>query len=290
MNIETKKLISEFLYSAPLYKKIKIGNIEVTPNILDGATFDFFCEYDKNIKTFELEYYSLENYKGASLWNFKNDVRNNDLLGNISLTYQYKARCQHCKTYCIDFLLNIYSEENKSYNNYDEVPLFLRKIGQYPPFEIKPEREIINFLNKEDKENYKKALISLSQSYGIGAYAYLRRIIENEILKIITEISQLNTPEKIKISDAIKRYNESHQMSNLINEIYNYLPASFNTLGDNPLKLLYSELSKGIHSLNEEDCINRAEAINTVLKFTIKQLNIEKTELVSVKNALNSLK
>ena len=93
-----------------------------------------------------------------------------------------------------------------------------------------------------------------------------------------------------KIETALKLYEENHQMTNLIETIYKFIPNSLKTLGENPLKSLYFQLSKGIHEFKDEECLDKAEAIDTVLKFTIKQINLEKSDIKSVKDSLNKLK
>lgn len=61
-------------------------------------------------------------------------------------------------------------------------------------------------------------------------------------------------------------------------------------MGDNPLQLLYNQTSEGLHSLTEEECLNRANSIATLLDFTIKKINEEKSEILEVKNAVKHLK
>lgn len=42
--------------------------------------------------------------------------------------------------------------------------------------------------------------------------------------------------------------------------------------GNNPLKLLYSQLSSGIHALSDEDCLERSEKIKVILLYLVKEV------------------
>jgi hypothetical protein len=75
----------------------------------------------------------------------------------------------------------------------------------------------------------------------------------------------------------------------LIEGIYHYLPTSLKSVGANPLKILYSHFSEGLHSEGEETCLQKAFALDTILKFTIKKINEERYELKDIKAAMKNL-
>ena len=280
--------ISEFITSEPLYSKLLVDNDFILPNVFNGLTFNFHCPVDEEIKTFELEVYPINfpwhNHlpnMGLSFWKDTDD--------NTLITQQYKGICKHCKNYHIDIILNTFIEEKEKTASRVYLKTYIQKIGQFPPFEITPESYLIKYLNKEDKVNYKKGLLLLSQSYGIGAYAYYRRIVENEILRIIKDISKLDFADAEKIKILLRKYEENHQMSKLIEGIYKYLPDSLKSLDNNPLKVLHEQLSQGIHSLSEADCLEKSKLIDTLLKFVIKRLNEEQSMVLDAKVAMKKL-
>lgn len=172
-----------------------------------------------------------------------------------------------------------------------EIPdIYIKKIGQLPAVERLPEKEVLEYLNEEDKENYKKALSNLSVSFGIGAFAYFRRIIENEIKRIVKDISELDFEGSDKVKSAWIEYEQNHQMSNLIDNINPYIPKSLKEIDDNPIRLLHCQLSGGIHVYSEETCLEKAKKIDTILRYVIKKVNSEKFELNEVRKAMRSLK
>lgn len=61
-------------------------------------------------------------------------------------------------------------------------------------------------------------------------------------------------------------------------------------LGDNPIKLLYNQTSNGLHSLTEEECLEKAQKILTLLEFVIKKINEEKSEIKELKDTIKGLK
>ena len=277
---DKSKSISDFISSSPLYKSIEVTGTSIPSATLNGWTFNFFCELDNEQKTFELSIVSYETPK---------EEYKHDLESNLTLSYAYKGICQHCKKFHVDVIINLYSKSELNEDGNTKKRHFIRKIGQYPPFIITPEKYLQSFLNKEDKENYKKALLLLSQSYGIGAFSYLRRIVENEILRIIEDISKLGTPASNKVQELLKAYKKNHQMTNLIEGIGEYLPGSLKSLGNNPIKVLYSQLSGGIHEYSESECLEKAELIDTLLKFVIKKINEESSDVLSARQAMEKL-
>ena len=269
--------IANLLESKPLYSSLRI-NDEGRYDLYEyrDISFSYQCPIDKGIKTFLLQ---VDEHRMGTLENFKR-ITKDDIKG-LNKTLRFKGTCMHCKRYQVDFTLNIY-EKN------DEV--LIRKVGQYPPFSIIPDKEVSDFLTEEDNYFYRKALMNLSASYGIGAFAYFRRIVENEIKRIVEYLSELNIENSPLILEAYDKFKNDHQMSSLIESVYPHLPSSLKELGENPLKLLYGQLSIGIHTLSEEECMKRAIGIDEIFKFVIKQLNLEKYEKKSVIEAIKKLK
>jgi hypothetical protein len=295
---EDKASFTELFASYPLYRKIEVDlrSFRHGTDIVD-LTFSYYCPNEKSNQTFrlDLEPEKLINAaKRLELQNFYKLFETYDSkTGKCHLIQQYSATCLHCKEFKVHYLVQMESSGKIPLNtSMDSIipKLIIKKIGQYPAYEIDSDRDMQIFLNDEDQGNYKKALICLSQNYGIASFAYLRRIVENEIVRIIERIAILDRPESQKIKDLLQSYKSNHNMANLIEEIYDYLPASLKSLGPNPLKLLYTQLSGGIHQFSEEECSEKARSVETVLKFVIKKIREESSEVKAAKEALKLLK
>ena len=291
MQIISNKDLADFLKDYPLYSKVQLFDTFDKEYIFrvfvyfENKAYEFYCPFEKSYHTFKItknrgEQYEIHEDKVPAFYRDKS--------GKINFSFYLESNCQSCG-YKMDLLLNIFSDT--AYSVKDKFPtLYVRKIGQLPAFERNPEKEVLDYLNEEDKGNYSKALANLSIGYGIGAFAYFRRIIENEIKRLVNDISQLDIEDSDKVKAAWTEYEQNHQMSILIDNINPYIPKSLKELGDNPIRLLHQQLSGGIHEYSEETCQEKARQIDILLRHVIKKVNSEKFELIEVKKAMKGLK
>lgn len=296
-----KKKIEELLFSQPLYKKVEV-DIEYLeyPTDLNGFTFSYYCQNDKSNQTFKLSLEPSPIFYMAGQMMSKNDLnRTLNIFDPKDQKYKYiqhySAKCQLCEEFLVHFTLKVETKTSLPGgfpSNPAEVKTkqVVQKVGQFPPFEIKPDTDLLNYLTDEDKDNYRKAIICKSQNYGIGSYAYLRRIVEKELIRIIEDLCKIDSPYKENMEILLASYRQNHNMSTLIEGLHQYLPSSLKYLGDNPLKVLYNQLSGGIHEYSDEQCIEKAEQIDTILKFVIKKLAEESSEVKAIREALKKIK
>lgn len=292
--MEINREISKFLSEAPLYKKQETLIELYGPNDMAGYTFNSFCENEKEIQTFELEVFP----ESAQLY-AKSVSERPFNLGNtieppkVNYTQHYRAKCKSCNKYYRDIIINVFTEI--PYSAYrktgdDKPKFYLRKIGQYPPFEIVPDNEVSKYLTKEDNEFYKKALMNLSSSYGIGAFAYLRRIAENEIHRILEDLSKFENENSDEVKKLLVQHQQDHKMQPLLEKVFQFLPSSLKVLGDNPIKLIHEQLSIGLHGLSDDQCFDRAKSLDTILTFVIKKISEEKSVVKDIRLAIQNLK
>jgi hypothetical protein len=289
IQMRNKKLIDvpiiNFIESYPLYTKFEVSEFLEAEDI-DNIRINLFCKKENKNQTFKLEATSDEMANKGRM--FTSTLAPDYIAAEeiVDFTENYIGLCQSCEDYKINVIINGFTEYDKKTGK----KFYLKKIGQLPAPEMKIPREILDFLNEDDRQFYSKALKNLEFGYGIGAFAYFRRIIENEIEKIIEDISKIESPDSKKIVGALTLYNKNHQMSKLIQEITPYLPKNLKEQGENILLLLYGATSIGLHELSEEECVEKSRHIDTLFKFLIKKLNEEKNELSSIKEAIKGLK
>jgi len=152
----------------------------------------------------------------------------------------------------------------------------ITKIGQYPSMAdiIIPEITHYRKILGEDRfQEFKKSIISVSHGYGICAFVYLRRIFEHLIEEAHKEAQQSETWNedifnKGRINDKIR----------LLKDL---LP-SF--LYEN--RNIYSILSKGVHELNEQECLG----VFHVLKTGVELILDEKLEKKKREEKIKSTK
>jgi len=102
---------------------------------------------------------------------------------------------------------------------------------------------------------------------GIGAFAYYRRVVENQKDRLFERIVSVAKrvgarPEDISALGAAK---QNFQFSKSVEDFKHLLPQSLLIKGHNPLLLLHTALSKGIHNDSDSECLCLATDIRIVL-------------------------
>jgi len=97
----------------------------------------------------------------------------------------------------------------------------------------------------------------MSQSFGVGACTYLRRLLENQIAPLLRLVYEARKEEGEEVSDLslIMEERTAQRKIRLANQV---LPASVAVPGDNPLELIYDRLSAGLHRQSEDECMEIA--------------------------------
>lgn len=137
----------------------------------------------------------------------------------------------------------------------------LMKIGQFPA-KASLENPHLTKYKKLDTEIYKELNTGVglhSHGVGVGAFVYLRRIIEKHI--VYPTIEQMKSDNIL--NDEQLANTDFKQKINLVKD---HLPK---VLVDNPI--LYSILSKGIHSLKEDECNKIFPALLTVIELILDE-------------------
>ena len=281
-----RQKITALLETYPLYKNVAVKSNEwISPSNFLGFTFSFVCPTDGE-QTFKLKFEPASLFSRISTLNLRTNSIDEILEiktenGQYNYLICYSGTCQYCQQYKAHFLIRTHTTPEA---------IYLSKVGQFPAYETKPDALLYKWLQEEDKVFYTKAVMCKSQNYGIAADAYLRRIVENEIVRIVEDLSNADLPGSTEIKTSLETYKKTHVMEKLISGTTKYMPASFDELGENPVKFLHSQLSQGIHKLSEEECLDRAEAIDTVLKWTIRKIYEETSELKKVREAIKKVK
>lgn len=116
-------------------------------------------------------------------------------------------------------------------------------------------------------------MVCESQGYGIGAYAYYRRIIEEIIDSLLDSIADLiPESEKQQYLEALNKTKETIIAKGKIELVKDLLPEILRPDGMNPLNLLHSTLSEGLHAKTDEECLEIAGSIRDILVFLVNQI------------------
>jgi len=257
----------KFLEEYPLYRKFRMKLPEFLRE-LPQVAINMRCENEDSNQTFTM----LRGYLNPSLGNDQPCV---------SATRQVEYFCQSCGNYTRNFLLEF---GNDSEGNY------VMKVGQAPPWDITPDAALEKMLGARS-DYYRKALVCESQSYGIGAFAYYRRIVEEIIDDLLLRITDLleNDEQKEKYQKALEQTQKTKIAQDKIALVKELLPDSLRPGGMNPLSLLHEVLSEGLHGQTDNRCMQLSSDVRGVLEFLVNQTATTKLAKVTFTESMKRL-
>lgn len=257
----------EFFIEVPLYRRYKIDDKDIhkiIEIIFYTGTIDIYCSQCKDTSTFKSLVEQTQEYRNyvnsisspGSLTPFHSDPS----LFETIINKRYYRVCFKCTREC-GHLINFYIEVDK--DNFV-------KVGQYPSqydFKKSSIKQYNKILSELRLREFNIAESLASSGIGIGSFVYLRRIFESLI-----EEARINAKYENK------EWNDEAfftcRMDQKIDLLKEFLP-SF--LVEN--RTIYSILSKGVHQLEEEECLDAFEPV----KLGIELILDEKIRLIEQK-------
>ncbi len=169
--------------------------------------------------------------------------------------------CKNCKddeVFSKRFCLAIVGEGNNG---------AVQEIGEYPAYNPVTSRKVYDLIGENHRELFLKGRRAELRGLGIGAFAYYRRIVDDQKDMIIDRLEKAAkrlgaSAETLKIFASAKAQD---QFTSAIREIKDALPRALFIAGHNPLTILYDVLSDGIHDLSDEECLTHARTVRTLL-------------------------
>ncbi len=180
------------------------------------------------------------------------------------ITFLITLRCAMDNTHRLSYIIHAYDE-------------YLIKIGQYPSIATLSFSELDEYrhvMNDSIRREFGTALGLFANGVGIGAYTYLRRIFETIIMKASETSLDENHINKEDFKNA--------RVTEKIDMIKDELPE---TIVDNPV--LYGIISKGIHELSEEECIEYFPVLKDSILLILNQWERKRKE-IETKKRLNA--
>lgn len=270
--------IKEFLEVSPLYLWKEFKNPSFNRRGLWIKEISVFCEICNQIKPFHDDPRNSRTEREQAETNWELDEAITAYLGKdqkltnpmrLSTGQSYfEFLCVSCKKSRYEYCVN--QEVNTD-------TIKIQKFGELPRKKLERDKLLQKFFS-DDLDCYEKAIVCLSNGYGIAAFAYLRRIIENNILKLLDMLQEEvnNSGGNVDIETALVELRKESPMSDKIKVANNALPVYLKSDGLNPLGKLYGILSEGVHKLSDEECLKRAEIIKECLKYLISELATRK--------------
>lgn len=243
-----------FLEDYSLYRKFRLSEMPRTVDKLPIANINMACPVCSSSQTYVMTNKYWENLEYT---NYPSE--------NISVRLVYL--CTHCQDFERYFFIKTGRDQQGSW---------LMKIGQFPAWEASGSPNIERLLGRHSSY-YKKGLICESQGYGIGAFGYYRRIVEETIDELLNEITDLLSGDELeKYSIALEKTKETTVTSEKIDLVKDLLPSILRPDGMNPLAALHSALSQGLHAESDEECLELSENCREILIFLVNQISASK--------------
>ena len=260
---QLQERLAELLVRGSLYKRFRYDGNEAHSFNPRAQNIPRYGSLPKMVKT----YCEGETCRQETIWETDNAQV---YFGHVFYHARYK--CRNCGSNQMDYWF-IWTEDQ------NHLSLFI-KVGQFPPLSIEPPKDLTKALGKTDAELYKKALINGNYSFGLGALAYFRRVIENKVnmlLDLIAEAAKLANfePEELARIEEIKN---SHHLDVKIEYASKILPPNLRPGGHNPLNKLYAIASTGIHGKSDEECLEDFNSARFEFEYLFKNLTIGNEE------------
>ena len=140
------------------------------------------------------------------------------------------------------------------------------KIGELPAFGSPTPTRLLTILN-EEREYYLKGRRAENQGMGIAAFAYYRRVVENQKNSIFDEVIKVaeSTRAPTEFIESLRSAKNEGQFTRAIESLKGGIPQALLIDGHNPLALLHNALSGGLHAQTDEECLGLAKSIRIVL-------------------------
>ena len=198
--------------------------------------------------------------------------------------------CRNCCNYRKLFLLSAHFRAwVDQYHN--AVFLELEKQVEYPKDYKPASNQELSLLGGERAEFF-KGLNCERSGLGAAAFLYYRRVVEKRRNKIFDQIIKVLKDSPHTYDELIQELQSAKsegQFVNSINKIKAAFPDSLLISGENPLKLLYSALSVGVHELSDEDCLEYAEDVRVVLLAMSERIDMLLSESKNINGAIKRL-
>ncbi len=209
------------------------------------------------IQKFQLQLHCTTNScNGLRFFRYLNGDRFFDSDGTLETYITY--RCSNCQITKKKYSLLLLRKDNGSATAY--------KFGEHPPFGPPTPARLIRLFGK-DRDIFLKGRQCENHGLGIGAFVYYRRVVENQKNKIVGEI--LKVAQTIGAPDDMLRQLEAAineiQFSKALESVKDAVPQALLINGQNPLALLHSALSIGVHEQTDEHCLELAHDVRVLL-------------------------
>jgi hypothetical protein len=164
------------------------------------------------------------------------------------------------------------------------------KVGEWPPFGPPTPSRLISMVGP-DRELFLQGRQAENMGLGIGAYAYYRRVVERQKDRLLDEIIRVaeRTGAQKATLEALTAAKKEGQFSKAVDALKDTIPPALLIDGHNPLRLLHTALSEGIHDKSDSECLELATSIRVVLAELSERVGLALKDHAELKGAVSRL-
>lgn len=164
------------------------------------------------------------------------------------------------------------------------------KFGELPSFGEPVPSKLLELVGP-DRDLFLKGRRAEQQGMGIGAFGYYRRVVENQKSRIIERVIKVARRIELPSSslDSLEAAAEETQFSTAVRRMGEAFPRELEISGKNPLTLLHSVLSEGLHSDSDVECLKAATSVRVVLTELAKRIQFTLEERAGLDEAIRYL-
>ncbi len=164
------------------------------------------------------------------------------------------------------------------------------KFGELPVYGPPTPARLITLIGP-DREVFLKGRRCENQGLGIGAFVYYRRVVENQKNRILDEIIKVSKKLKVPTDqiNILETAKTETQFSKALSSVKDAIPQTLLINGQNPLTLLHSALSDGLHEKTDDECLDIAHSVRVVLSELSERLAQALKDEKELNHALSKL-
>lgn len=199
--------------------------------------------------------------------------------------YLYVAYlCSNCqRTTKVYFFIAILDTNEESHG-------MCYKLGENPPYGPPVPSKLITLI-RPNRDVFLKGYKCENQGFGIGAFTYYRRVVENQKNRILAEIVKVF--EKIGVPqdkiDTLREAIKETLFSKALGMAKDVMPESLLIDDHSPILLLHRALSSGVHELSDEECLKLASTVRLVLGELSERLSAISKDQTELTEAISTL-
>lgn len=192
-------------------------------------------------------------------------------------------RCSNCQRVEKTFSLAVQCDKNATSGR-------CYKFGELPMYGPPTSARLIKLIGP-DRETFLKGRRCENQGLGIGAFVYYRRVVENQKNRILDEIIKVSQKLNVDagVVTVLENAKKETQFTKALASVKDAMPQALLINGHNPLTLLHSALSDGLHDQTDEHCLEIASSVRVVLAELSDRLSQALKDEAELNNALSKL-